>query len=426
MNYSLTFYLNRASEDPKSKEEKTIYYYITWKGDRLRKSTGKVCRQCDWDKQRVNTKLEYSSKVNPALSDIEYKIEKFFERLNYIPSQKEVLAIISDSNTSGEGVVSCFESFIAKSKNGERKTKKGKKVKKKTISKYEYALTILKSFEEKQSYPLRWERINDGFYHKFTEYMWEDLKLYDNSVGTVINPLKTFLNWCVDEKIINHKIYNDSWITWKEDIDIVVLYPAELKILFNAEIPKEHKATAHLFLAGCMTCLRVSNLMELDKDKHIVGSQLKIIAAKTYKSIMLDIPPMLQDIFDQYENLLPTTAVNYFNMKLKKLGAWLKEEIQKGDKKDFVGNSWDSKFIRTRYKRGEGIQIPCNIEDMISSHTMRRTGITNLLMMGLSETEVKGISGHSFSGESFAKYVKIAEGFLSKKSNDAWGRIAQK
>jgi site-specific recombinase XerD len=425
MNYSLTFYLNRATDEVKSKEERTIYYYITWKGDRLRKSTNKKCRQCDWIDQRVSNKLEYSHKVNPTLSDIEYKIEKFFEGLRYTPTQKEVLSIISDSNTSKEGVIPCFESFIAKSKSGERKTKKGRKVKGKTIAKYEYALSILKSFQDKKSYSLRWERINDTFYHSFTEYMWVDLEFYDNSVGTVINPLKTFLNWCVDEKIIKDKIYNNSWITWKEDIDILVLYPDELKILFNADIPQEHKATAHLFLAGCMTCLRVSNLNELDKDKHIVGDQLKIVTAKTYKSIMLDISPMLKDIFSQYENLLPKRSVFYFNKKLKSLAKWLKEEIAKGDKKNFVGNAWDSKFIRTRYKRGEGIQISCNIEDMISSHTMRRTGITNLLMMGLSETEVKGISGHSFSGESFAKYVKIAEQFLSKKSNDAWAKIAK-
>jgi hypothetical protein len=424
MNYSLKFYLDRPFTDAKSKEERSIFYYITWKGDRLRKSTGKKCRQCDWAGDRVSSKVEYSTKINPFLTDIEHRVEKYFESVQYIPSKEEVESLIS-GKTSGSSdlIIPHLEDFIAKSRSGERKTRKGKRIGLSTAGGYDYLKKIIETFEEKKGRRVTLEDMNDRFYSQFTSYMWEELDFYDNSTGSVIKNLRTFLNWAADEGIIK-KVNYAKWIIWRESIDIVVLYPDELKILFNIEVPKELQETKDLFLSGCMTCLRASNLLTMGKE-NLIGDQLKVLSVKTNKPIMLDVNPMLREIFDRHENLVPEMKIRKFNKELKKLGAWLKAEILKEEREGFVGNAWGSKFIRTRYKRGEPIQEYLDMANMISTHTMRRTGITNLLMMGLSEIEVKSISGHSFTGDSFLKYVKIAEQFISKKSNEAWAKISK-
>lgn len=424
MNYSLKFYLDRPSPDAKSKEERSIFYYITWKGYRLRKSTGKKCRQCDWTGDRVTSKVEYALKINPFLTDIEHKVEKFFESAKFIPSKEEIESLISGkSSTAGGLIIPHLEVFIDRSRSGDRKTRKGKRVGLSAIGSYEYLKKILEAYEKKKGVRLTLEDMNDRFYDQFTAYMWDELDFYDNSTGSVIKNLRTFLNWAAEEEIIK-KVDFAKWIIWKESIDIVVLYPDELKILFNIPVPAELQETKDLFLSGCMTCLRAANLLTLGRD-NLIGDQLKVLSVKTNKPIMIDVNPMLKEIFGRYENLVPEMKIRKFNKELKKLGAWLKAQILKEKKEGFIGNSWDSKFIRTRYKRGEAILEYLDMANMISTHTMRRTGITNLLMMGLSEIEVKSISGHSFTGDSFLKYVKIAEQFTSKKSNEAWAKISQ-
>lgn len=431
--------MDRLDPDEKSKALKTIFYYLTWKGDRIRKSTGKKCKQSDWieeDKkkakvQRVDAKVEYSSKINPYLSDLEYKVEKFFENRKQVPSKKEVLDLISGESIAEtkDEFIPLFKKFILESETGIRLTKKGKRIKPLTIKSYNQTLSILEAFEEKKGLKLIWENINDKFYNRFTGFMWNDLEYYDNAVGSRIRVLKTFLNWCVDEKYIPHKIYNSTWITWEEEIDIVVLYPDELQLLFNLSPPTDRlDRVKDTFLSGCMTCLRVSNLLGLKKhDRN--GEQLKLISVKSDKLITLDINPLLSKIFDKYdqETLLPEISEQKFNDGLKDLAKWFKKYL--GDNKDklkagFVGNDWNRQFLRTRYKMGEPKRLKVDLDQMITSHTMRRTGITNLLMMGLSETEVKTISGHSLNSKDFTKYVKIAEQFISKKSTDAWNKIA--
>jgi integrase len=427
MSYSLSFYLDRATDDPKSTEYKSIYYYITWSGNRLRKSSGLKCRQCDWIEsgEKVNPKIEYSLKVNPVLSDIKYRVEKFFDK-STDPTKEDVYSVASGKAKVGDlNFIELFDEFVTLSENGKRKTKKGKVVKEDRVAIYKYTQELLKDFQSKKKYNFSWSNINNEFYGKFTAWLWDDKGFYDNSVGTVINVIKTYLNWAVDQKKIPHKYYDSTWITWIEEIDIFVFYPDELKLLFSMEAKGKIVETKDTFLAGCMTCLRVKNLLSLERDMYS-GGKLKVYTTKTGKAMTLEVPPALDKIFNKYPNLLPPNNKRQFNKDLKKLGSWFKEEILKLTlNKDFIGNSWTNNFIRTRHRRGEPTQIPIDMGDIISSHTMRRTGITTLLIMGLSETEVKAISGHDISSRSFAKYVKIAEQYLSKKSNEAWSKISE-
>lgn len=434
MNYSLNFFLVRPDKDKNSKDVKTIYYYLTWGGLRLRKSTGEKCRQCDWiesDKkgkvQRVNGKLEYSTKVNVKLSDFENKIEKYFEPLVRVPVLEEVEALINGEEYVKDEFKGVFARFIKESEDGDRVTKKGKRIKVLTIKSYKQVQNIILEFEKKTGYDLNWKNINDKFYLKLTNYLFDELDYYDNGVGTVVKVLKTFLNWAVDEGIIKSRLYTSNWIKWEEQIDIVVLYPDELNLLFNLEAPTDRlQRTKDIFLAGCMTCLRVTNLLGVDKV-DLTGNKLKVIAVKSDKPIHLEVPPLLMQIFKKYDNMLPEISQAQFNTALKDLAKWLGEYIRtnrKSLKQGFIGNDWGKKFIKTRYKRGEPIRVQKEMSEMITSHTMRRTGITSLLMMGLSEIEVKSISGHSISSEDFAKYVKIAEQFINKKSTEAWSKIA--
>ncbi|AXB56870.1 tyrosine-type recombinase/integrase [Flavobacterium fluviale] len=53
--------------------------------------------------------------------------------------------------------------------------------------------------------------------------------------------------------------------------------------------------------------------------------------------------------------------------------------------------------------------------DKMSSHMMRRTAITTLLILGMPEHLVRKISGHSHASTFFNRYVHYAQAYMDKE-----------
>jgi integrase len=54
--------------------------------------------------------------------------------------------------------------------------------------------------------------------------------------------------------------------------------------------------------------------------------------------------------------------------------------------------------------------------ELLTTHTMRRTGITLLLQLGMPEQLVRQISGHAPNSREFYRYVKIAQDWQDEES----------
>ena len=53
--------------------------------------------------------------------------------------------------------------------------------------------------------------------------------------------------------------------------------------------------------------------------------------------------------------------------------------------------------------------------DKMSSHMMRRTAITTMLILGMPEHLVRKVSGHSNNSGSFNRYVHYAQSYIDKE-----------
>jgi integrase len=53
--------------------------------------------------------------------------------------------------------------------------------------------------------------------------------------------------------------------------------------------------------------------------------------------------------------------------------------------------------------------------DKMSSHMMRRTAITTMLILGMPEHLVRKVSGHSHSSGSFNRYVHYAQAYIDRE-----------
>lgn len=432
----LNFYLR-----PSRTDLKPIYLFISLKA-RKPLRMGFSVKEIHWDKkkQRVKAAVSGAENINDVLEKMEKRAQKIYSEMD-LPTLDRILKQLEEPE---QAVVvpevaqvlffPALKRFIEDSRSGQRRTSKGKRIKPLTIKQYEGLQSVLLKYNETIALKISWQRLDLKFYHAFTDYCWDELDMYDNRVGTLVKNLKVFLNWCAGEGIIPHKLYTTKWVGWEEETDIVVLYPDELGILINIDLANAKlERTRDLFLMGCMTCFRVSNLLNLTEANLVENggrSAIKIISVKTAQPVFINLNEVGKKIIAKYkgayDTLLPTISDQKFNENLKELAVALKSFLEKNPDKlkaGFIGNDWTKPFVRTRFKRGEPFYSNYEMTNRISSHTMRRTGITNLLMQGLSEIEVKEISGHTFGSKEFGKYEKIATQFIDKKASEAWDKI---
>lgn len=325
-----------------------------------------------------------------------------------------------------------FQKFVDDSELGVRLTRDNKPYAKNTIKSYKSTLANFQKFNE--VYRLGWEDISDKFYHALCEYYWTVLNCFDNHTGKAVKIVSTMLNWCYDTGIIASPINMRKWKVWSEDIEILVMYADEIKLLHNMQVESDKLArTRDIFLMGAFTCLRVEDLLRLsESDLLVLGDDyfINTLVGKTQKNLKVKLNPIAVEIIQKHRNkyrtLLPSISSVKFNQNLKDLAAAFKshlKELKETTVLNIIGNDWEKDFKRVRRRRGKQVIEFIPREKFISSHCMRRSGITNLLMLGLSPTEVKTISGHSFNSRDFAKYVSISEQVVDKKSVDAWSSV---
>jgi integrase len=60
---------------------------------------------------------------------------------------------------------------------------------------------------------------------------------------------------------------------------------------------------------------------------------------------------------------------------------------------------------------------------MLTTHTMRRTGITTLLRMGVPDYFVRKISGHTANSAEFFRYVQLAQNYLHQHTDAAFEKL---
>ena len=270
------------------------------------------------------------------------------------------------------------------------------------------------------------------FYKKFTDYLYTDLGHYDNYVGSNMRMLRTFFNYLKDEKGLRIGSFHKSFYVRNEEVPIVVLSPEQLNFLiydksFEESLSPRLQRTKDIFVFGCTVALRVSDLFSLNGSNLEITEEsyyLKVTSKKTQTPTRIKLPEYAIEIIRKYyrrrhNNLLPVISNNNLNKNLKLLA-------------ETAG--WTAQVAKTRGRRG--ISIPLNKDskiydgfrfcDLITSHTMRRTAITTMLSLGMTEFMVRKISGHAANSKEFFRYVALAQSYIDKETEALFQRLSEK
>ena len=341
-------------------------------------------------------------------------------------------------------LVPLFEKFIKASASGRRVTPSGKRLSKGAIVQYRCIFSLLQEFErtqwsrpiriklihrsslrELQSEKLYWQR----FFRRFSTWLYNDKGYYDQYTGSVAKVLRTFFNFLLNEKALPVGNFHKQFVVPPQKITPIVLEPYQLSFLINDQefhqsLPKFLQRTKDIFVFGCTVGLRYGDLMKLKKqDVQYAGNDVYLLlnTTKTASEVKIPLPSYAADIIQKYHRkagrfVLPRLSGTNINLQLKMV-------IEKA--------GWTYSLPKVRYRQGKAVEMKTKngmsfrFCDHITAHTMRRTAITTLLMLGVEETMVRRISGHEPGSKEFYKYVAVVQDYLNDKVKFAHKKLIE-
>lgn len=335
-----------------------------------------------------------------------------------------------------------FKKFIADSKTGKRVTASGKRISRGTIRQYQLAYDLVLEFEQNFYRPIRIKIVNSSskkllqteknywklFFRNFTAWLYQK-GYFDKYVGAIAKILRTVFNYLIKEQCLSIGNFHTQFKVPTQQMLPIVLEPAQLKYLitdaeFQSGLNKKLERCNDIFIFGCTVGLRFSDLMRLKKTDIQYTSGIVYVSLctrKTGNQVKIPLPNYAIAIITKYKAIagryvLPRLANSNFNLHLKEL-------------MEFAGWTYQQPKIRFQHgkpqvlknKYGNGFRF-C---DHITAHTMRRTAITTLLLMGVEENIVRSISGHAPGSTEFYKYVALVQTHLNKQVLFAYEKLLQ-
>lgn len=323
-----------------------------------------------------------------------------------------------------------FERFIRDTRSGRRVKGDGKRIKSQTADNYTFVYRNLQDFSIGQQFPLRIVEIKGSnkkllqaernywkkFYRGYTDFLYRDRGCYDNYVGNNIKILKTFFRYLIKERNLAVGDFYQSFHVPEEQVPIVTLSPEQLRYLirdsaFTKALPPHLQVSKDIFVFGSTVALRVSDIFRLSRKNIVtVGDKhyLSVRTQKTGTEMRVKLPEYAYEILRKYDtgskHIFPFLSLSQFNKNIKKIA-------------ELAG--WTHPVGKARERQGMNQAIYLDSKkkseyrfcDLVTSHAMRRTAITTMLIYGMPEHLVKLISGHAGNSKSFYRYVNYVQSF---------------
>lgn len=247
-----------------------------------------------------------------------------------------------------------------------------------------YTYNLLSEYFDKKT--PTFDDITYAFCEDFIEWM-HDRGLSPNTRGSHIKHIKAAMNEALKNKLHT----NEDFKTFRketEKVDAVYLTTEEVTKVAELPLCGTYRLVKDLFIIGCHTGLRFSDYSKLSMN-DISNGVIHIITQKCKAPVDIPAHPRVLEILERYNGKLPTISGQKFNAYIKIIC------------KD--AGITDSITVR---KNGEN--ITCKKYELVSSHTARRTGLTNMYKAGISTYRCMMISGHKTEAVFFT-YLRITQ-----------------
>nr|DAW63106.1 MAG TPA: Integrase [Caudoviricetes sp.] len=406
-----------------SSNKETLIYLVMWSNyKRMKIYIGEKIEPCFWDtlSQRPTANKSILRKLSPIV----------LKRLNYLSIrldeidlfvQNLIIDLKRDNQLSLDNIKSKLEIYFGRVKskpkeeifvtdyfldvyqrmcNGILLTPKGNVYTKGTSKTYKSTLSRLLGFEEFIGKRLLFEDIDQQFYNKYILFCNEK-KYMPNTIAKSLSIIKSYMNIAQSEGVHNNNFHNTKkFKIAQEDGESIYLTVDELERMYRLDLSeKKHLEIARdVFLIGCYTAQRYSDYSRIKKD-YIRTLQsgnkvIDIITAKTKERVIIPfLFDNLEPLLKKYDYTVPKTYNQKMNKYIKEVAemAGITEPVVLKETKG--GKTTERKYLKCQ---------------LVTTHTARRSGATNLHKMGYSDLEVMKITGHS-SVPVYLKYIKVSK-----------------
>ena len=379
--------------------------------DSISSAIDNLISQGIYDKARIDEVVEAivfrEERERQRIQEEEERQEQ--ERLRQIKEQEE--------EARKADVILFLENFLEGIKNGRIKNG-AENYTLNTCKVWSNFLGILKRFI--QISPFTWKDINKALADRFVSFMEKNGYMV-TSINKYIICFKAMIQNAMDQELHNNLIalraFSKKKIQETDKAKEIYLTKAELQALYEMPLEGLKDKVRDVFLVGCYTCQRFSDYARLEKEnftKTAKGTKVvRIVQEKTGNDVVIpilndnllhiaekygyDIPKVNDVILNRYiKQILKELSSTVPSLARKERTLLTMKEREK-EKQGLVSFERDNKenVIKPRY-------------ELVSSHTARRSGITNQYLSGNFDTyQMMSISGHR-DEKTFYEYIKLS------------------
>lgn len=270
--------------------------------------------------------------------------------------------------------------------------------------KYPAYMSILRMFEAANLCEATWENLTKVRLQRFVDYMAE--RVATNSVNQYATKLKAVLNLYAEEVELPRG-YDKVLSPKKEKVQNVYLTEEEIQrvMTYNPKNDRETLVQAQ-FCLGVLTLARHSDFVGFD-ESNIREGMLTYVSQKTKIQSSVPVSPtLLKFISAQNEMIGKGVKIsdNAFNATIRRIccKCGIDEPVK-------------------LYHRGEMAVKPKY--EFVSSHTARRSGVTNLYLRGVDLLTISKIAGHTDTATTLG-YVCCGARELPKEAREYFNGFA--
>lgn len=254
---------------------------------------------------------------------------------------------------------------------------------------------ILEESDDFENYPANWaDNLRENLQKRGVEKTTENFYL-----GMCVWLFKTFadLGYPVAYKPKDFARQNES--------DAMVI-PDNEKVMERMSRFKPSKTQSESFkyiIAALYTAARYSDMVSWDQSNLVERSgklYLSYVPKKTSRrEIIVPVSDELAECFSPSGKLLPQIDYQKLNRDVKNI---------------FNDAGFHDTVIRKRKVGDKIVSKEYEMWELMGIHRLRACAITGMLESGLTESDVKAFSGHSYSSKSFDRYVHLSTNHLDQ------------
>lgn len=331
------------------------------------------------------------------------------ERLRHIKEREE--------EARKADVILFLENFLAGIKNGQIKNG-AENYTPNTCKVWNNFLGILRRFI--QVHPFTWKDINKTLANRFVSFM-EEGGYMTTSINKYVICFKAMIRNAMEQELHDNKValgaFSKKKVQEADKAKEIYLNETELQSLYEMRLEGLRDKVRDVFLVGCYTCQRFSDYSRLRRENFMTTRKgtkvVHIVQEKTGNEVVI---PVLNDnllhIAEKYDYDIPSVSDVVLNRYIKQILRELSSTVHSLARKERTLLTMKEREKEERglvsFERDDNGHVVKPRYELVSSHTARRSGITNLYLSdSFNSFQMMSVSGHK-DEKTFNEYIKLS------------------